>query len=139
MKWLSSLLTLFLISSCGQDFSTSGRSNKSTSFSATTCSCSDNKQPVCGSLNGKLTTYINACVAQCNGAEYTDGICQNSALANEGTQCNINSGTLCGRVKTVCDASQGACTQIVNPAKYFTNQCVLLQSGAEQLDLSECY
>lgn len=126
------LFILIFIVSCGQDLTSLGRGNSgkasSNSQSPLMCSCSDAKDYVCGS-NGEINmTFLNGCIAQCNGFSYTQGACQ---AGEEVPSCDEN-------IKDVC--GQPACADTSNcpsPGIY-SNQCTLVNSGATQVDMSEC-
>ncbi len=126
------IFTLFFLFSCGQDLSSLGRGNSgrasSNSQSPLMCSCSDNKDYVCGTSGELSMTFLNACIAQCNGFSYTEGACQ---AGEETASCNPE-------IKDVC--GQPACADPNNcpsPGIY-NDQCSLVNSGATQLDMSEC-
>lgn len=141
MKWTCLLLLSLLAFSCGQELSTSGRA-KNSQFNAVTCSCSNNYAPVCGIANNQYVTFTNACVAQCNGVNYTDGACSNnsgSATANNGQPCNPNSGQICGQRPTICDPSPDTvCAQVMAQPMLYANECEMINAGASAVAPSDC-
>jgi len=122
MKMIFCTLTLiFLFTSCGQDL-TNGALRNSTSTSTVTaseCNCSKLVDPVCVTFNGSSLTYINGCLAQCDGHQYKSGPCTTDS-------CNSNSGPVCGTISTD-----------THPQVY-TDECSLLQAGANQVANGQC-
>lgn len=90
---------LFILVSCGQQGNDTGSTSVSQrleqeQFNSSSCSCALAYQPVCGNNGVYEVTFINSCLAQCNGMEYTDGICP---TAGTSTSCASSSGQVCAR------------------------------------------
>lgn len=128
MKLIGYISILLILFSCGQELRTgSSKGSSSSNFSGLTCSCSDLRQPVCGFDGSRYITFLNSCIAQCNGFDYTNGTCAPSV----GAQCNQSSGEVCG--VPACP-SESNC----QPAGIYSDECALLAAGAAKVDLSQC-
>lgn len=130
MKYFIPLL-LFVLIGCGQDLTRNpGARSDRTDYSALTCSCGDYSSPVCGFNGTQYITFLNGCIAQCNGFSYTSGACApQSGSAQQ--QCDSNSGQVCGIPPCT---TQGSCPG----ASVYSDQCELQSNNATQVDLSQC-
>ncbi len=120
-NFLLSISLIFILTSCGQDMSStnfSAGSSTSTS-SSSTCGCNTDSYPVCANVNGRNVTFKNGCLAQCSGYRYTTGSCT-------GDDCDSNSGAVCGIIN-----------EDLSP-RIYSNECSLLQAGADQVVDSRC-
>lgn len=132
MRYIIFLAALFFIS-CGQDLTTTRSSRANTQdFSALTCSCSDESSPVCGFTGSQYVTFLNGCIAQCNGFTYTSGSCTPT------TSCNQNSGQLCGQPPMPICPTGMACTQQMPNPIWYANECNLISANATLVDTSNC-
>jgi hypothetical protein len=128
MKWFSYISIALILVSCGQELRTpSSRGSGSSNFSGLTCSCSDLNEPVCGFDGSRYITFLNSCIAQCNGFNYTNGVCAPSVSA----QCSQASGQVCGLPSCPTGVS-------CQPAGIFSDECALESAGATKVDLSQC-
>lgn len=127
MKPLAIILCLFLYS-CGQDLrSPRSRGSQQTEFSSLTCSCSEYRDPVCGNNGVQYVTFLNGCIAQCNGYDYKSGACD----PNVAITCDQSSGQVCGLPP---------CNKQTNcpPAQIYNDNCALTNAGATQVEISQC-
>lgn len=125
------ILSLFFLMSCGQDLTRNpGARSESSSFSSLTCSCSDYNQPVCGFNGNQYVTFLNGCIAQCNGFSYTNGACNPQSSSQQQT-CDSTSGQVCGVPPCPTNTScQGA--------GIYSDDCALQQANATKVDMSQC-
>ena len=127
------LTTLILLASCGQDLTSTGTTKGSSSnFSALTCACSDQNAPVCAFTGAQYVTFLNGCIAQCNGFSYTNGSCTPT------TNCNQNSGQICGQPPMPTCPTGMACTQQMPSPVWYANECDLNSAKATVTDSSNC-
>lgn len=130
MRKLYFVLPFLFLFSCGQDLTRNpGARTESTSYSSITCSCSDYSSPVCGFNGSQYITFLNGCIAQCNGFSYTSGACNPQGSSQ--TQCSSSSGQVCGI--PACPTGQNC-----QGAGIYSDQCSLQNAGATQVDMSQC-
>lgn len=132
MKTFLFLISFLLLSSCGQEpRSMSEPDLQSLSAQGTqsqiACSCAFHYDPVCG-VNG--LTFINSCIASCEGVSYRPGACADGQKA-----CNPSSGYVCGQ--PAC--ADGDCVNnSLPPIRVFANECTMMQSNAAFLHRGYC-
>jgi len=132
MRYIMALMALIIVS-CGQDLTTTRSTRSSTqNFSALTCSCSDQNSPVCAFTGSQYVTFLNGCIAQCNGFTFNSGACTPT------TTCNQNSGQVCGQPPMPTCVAGMACTQQMPIPVWFASQCDLMNAKALVVDASNC-
>ena len=128
MRKLFVLLFCVLFYSCGQELrSPSSRGSTLTEFNSLTCSCSEYRDPVCGYNGSQYITFLNGCIAQCNGYDYTSGACD----PNVGATCDQSSGQVCGLPP--CPSSTNCPS-----AQIYSDNCALTAAQATPVDISQC-
>lgn len=131
MRYLIAILVLVL-ASCGQDLTTRQTRGSSQNFSALTCSCSDQNAPVCAFTGTQYVTFLNGCIAQCNGFTYRSGACTPT------TTCNENSGQICGQPPMPTCSVGMACTQQMPSPMWYANECAMMNANARVTDVNQC-
>lgn len=132
MKNILSILVFLTLASCGQE----PRSMTQTDLQALSaqgsqsqiaCSCAFHYDPVCG-ING--LTYVNSCIASCEGVSYRPGSCPDGEKA-----CNPGSSYVCGQP----ECADGDCVNnSLPPVRVFANECTMMQSSAAFLHKGYC-
>jgi len=137
MKNLILLFLALIVTSCGQTFNTDGGSLQDQRFNAITCSCTPQYNPVCAYVNNSYVTYTNACLAQCAGVDFTQGLCIHTTSQANNQNCNSNSGQVCGRPIVNC-VEGTVCATVLPQAKLYDNECQMILEGAESASSSSC-
>lgn len=126
------VFSILFLTSCGQDPKSLTQTNPDM-LSAQgqrgqiACSCAFHYDPVCG-VNG--LSYINSCIASCEGISYRSGACADGEKA-----CNPGSGYVCGQPE--CFENDCA-TNGMPPVRVFANECIMMQSKAVFLHKGYC-
>lgn len=126
---LSSFITFILILiviGCGRDTFDVGVNNsnlisRSTASNSTSCMCTQDFNPVCGS---DFKDYANACEASCNGIDKTYPVTCNKL------NCNPLSKKICAQP----DCKQGE----VCSSKLYVNECEMVRDNARFIREKEC-
>ncbi len=137
MKLIISILFLTLLS-CGQNLSNDGGGGRESSqLSGLSCACTAQYAPVCALSGNEYVTYSNACMAQCDGADYINGACDGTQASVNGQSCNASSGQVCGQIQIKCTAGQ-VCTGTPPAPTYFTNECEMKINNAIEVNDQYC-
>lgn len=124
------LFFLFLVTSCGQQNfnSTLSSSRKSTSAAtASTCPCTNNINPVCGSDG---VSYTNSCFANCAGVNFVMGAC----VTNDCSK----SGIVCGRPNQDCNVGEYCPSSDDLAPKEYESDCLRIEQDATFLHTGAC-
>lgn len=125
MRLIITLLTLLVLTSCGQD-QLNKRTPSSSGTSATSeCVCTFEFNPVCS--NG--ITYDNPCIAKCQGVKFfSSGACG----------CNSKSGKVCATPPMPPCAPGMMCAQVMPSNKTYENECDMKKAKAHFIKTGPC-